>query len=837
MAVSRLLRSTVIGVVVSLVVTVAAWTPAARPQVVGAAGPVPVAEWTFDEGIGATANDVVGSLDGTLVGGASWVTTGAAQGSGAIAFDGVDDAVTVTTSSTLEPSGSFTLMFWVKSTDQINTSNQPILQKNFNGCDVGSSWSADQGLEGIFGQVRLAGYPNSTGAESNGYLPTWNGEWHKFAMVVDPSGGLVSAWIDGHKQVADFTVPLNLNYGASGRIDDHLRIGGPGVDCPNRKPFHGAVDDLKIFATALTDAQVLAEMPVFPTTTTVQVVQNQVATTVYGDAEFFLQAFMTPPPPAGDTEFYLSKDGGPETLFATSPIVEGGIGWSFTRVGPGVLVPGSYSYRATWLGASNWLTSTSDPTTFTVVGRPIEMTLAATPDADVPGGGSTLAARIRTINPALLPTVTGPVEFHDVTGGGDVLLGSSSLAYIGNPSWNQATFNVSGLATGLHTYEARFAGTNEIAGGTAQATVTVGKQASGAWLDVTPNPVLNTAGATAAVYISSSRKGLTGHDIALPAATGTVAVKRVSTGAVLGTTPVNGPGPYSLLLPVFPSGTVGLVAEYSGDANFDASTSAPFDLSVQSDVVDATGVTIGYTTFYPAKDGYRDTLPIKGVRNELASVAVRVYNSSNKLVKSFSVASGTGPYSVSWTGRNSAGTMLATGTYRVVQTLTDGNGIHLAVTKSVVLSAKKLYYYSKTVTKLGTGASSVGTSGSGRVLKYSDGSIKLEARGGWVGVGWQLTLPSAAVYSSLSIGAYGSTGAPLGYMSAQNFTWCSYSSTWDISCFDRSTAMHTTTSWATRSVSASANRHGRYVRIAVSQYIGSTKVYKVRAVVKYGVLK
>ena len=837
MSVGRLLRPTVIGVVVSLVVTVASWAPAARLQAVAAAGPVPVAEWTFDDGAGSTANDAVGSLDGTLIGGASWLSSGAAQGSGAIAFDGVDDAVTVATSSTLEPAGSFTVMFWVKSTDQINTSLQPIIQKNFYGCDVGSSWSADQGWTSIVGQVLHTGYPNAFGPESTGYLPTWNGEWHKFAMVVDAPGGFISAWIDGHEQALNMNVPLNLNYGASGRIDDHLRIGGPGVDCPNKKPFHGAVDDLKIFATALTDAQVLAEMPVFPTTTTVQVVQNQVATTVYGDAEFGLEAFMTPPPPTGDTEFYLSKDGGPETLFATKPIVEGGIGWSFARVGPGDLVPGSYSYRAKWLGSPNWLTSTSDPTTFTVVGRPIEMTLGATPDADVPGGSSTLAARIRIINPAVLPTMAGPVEFHDVTGGGDVLLGTSTLSYIGNPSWNQATFNVSGLATGMHTYEARFAGTNEIAGGTAQATVTIGKQASGTWLDVAPNPVLNTASATATVSISASRKGLTGHDIALPAATGTMTVKRLSTGSVVGTTSVNGPGPYSLVLPVFPSGTVGLVAEYSGDANFDASTSGTFDLSVQSDIVDATGVTIGYTTFYPAKDGYRDTLPIKGVRNELASVAIRVYNSSNKLVKSFTVASGTGPYSVSWTGRNSAGTMLATGTYRVVQTLTDGNGIHLAVTKSVALSAKKLYYYSKTVTKLGTGASSVGTSGSGRVLKYSDGSIKLEARGGWAGVGWQLTLPSAAVYSTLSIGMYGSTGAPLGYMSAQNFTWCGYSSTWDISCFDRSTAIHPTTSWATRSISTSANRHGRYVRIAVSQYIGSTKVYKVRAVVKYGILK
>jgi hypothetical protein len=339
------------------------------------------------------------------------------------------------------------------------------------------------------------------------------------------------------------------------------------------------------------------------------------------------------------------------------------------------------------------------------------------------------------------------------------------------------------------------------------------------------------------VYLSAYRKGQTGLGIQLPAPTGTITLKRVSTGTVLGTTSVDGNNPYSFSLPTFPVGTVDLIAEYSGDVNFDASTSAPFSLVVQSDVVEATGVSVGYAAFYPFKDGYRDTLPIKGVRNEAASVSIRVYNSKNKVVKTLSVASGGGPYAVSWTGRTSSGTMLAAGTYRVVQTLTDVNGIRLVVSKNVTLSAKRLYYYTKTVGKLGSSLSSIGHSGRGRVLKYSNGSIKLDARGDWAAAGWQLTLPAAAVYKSMSIGVYGRSGIPIGYMGAQNFTWCGYSSVWDTSCVDRVTSIHLTTSWTTRSVSPTANRHGRIVRIVASQFVGQTQIYKVRVIVKYGLLK
>jgi hypothetical protein len=534
----------------------------------------------------------------------------------------------------------------------------------------------------------------------------------------------------------------------------------------------------------------------------------------------------------------LSKDGGPETLYATQTIVGGAFGATFAQIPADTLEEGSYTIRAEWVGTPNWLASTSAAVQFFVDRRPVVMTLVATPTDDVPNGGSTLTANVMVEDPPHTYVIPGSVEFHDLTGGGDVIVGTSNLSYVGDPHWNRATIDVSGLdESGVHTYEARFAGTASLAAGSAQATVTIGEQLSALYLTVAPNPVLSTANATATVNLATSRRD--GSTLTpLPAATGTLTVKRVSTGAVLGTTTVNGNGPYAFPLPILPTGTVALVAEYSGDTNFEPATSDQVTLSIQTDIVEATGVTVGYSRFYPVKDGYRDTLPITGVRNEPISVGIRVYNSSNKLVKSLAVASGTGPYSVSWNGRTSTGALRPSGTYRIVQTLTDSHGIRLVVTKYSTLSAKRLYYSTKTLSKLAYKASSVGSIFGGQVLKYSDGSIRIDGGGGgWAGVGWQFTLPSATIYKSIVFGVYGYSGVPPADMVAQNFVWCAKSATWDISCFDRDKSIRSSKGWTSRSISPASNRSGTTVRLAVSQYFGRTKVYKVRVVVTYGVLR
>jgi hypothetical protein len=96
--------------------------------------------------------------------------------------------------------------------------------------------------------------------------------------------------------------------------------------------------------------------------------------------------------------------------------------------------------------------------------------------------------------------------------------------------------------------------------------------------------------------------------------------------------------------------------------------------------VQASGLGVSASTFYPYPDKYRDTVAIKGTRGEKASTAISIYAPTGAKVRTFAVAAALGPYSVAWNGRNTSGTLLAAGEYKVVQTVTDLWGNKLSET-------------------------------------------------------------------------------------------------------------------------------------------------------------
>jgi len=117
----------------------------------------PIAEWTFDDGSGVTANDAIGALDGTLSGGATWVTSNAAQGTGAIAFDGVDDLVTISNNAALEPSGTFSVALWFKG--PMPTGLAAMVAKGVGNCGYGGLWGIDGSDTDPGGYVQLTNWP------------------------------------------------------------------------------------------------------------------------------------------------------------------------------------------------------------------------------------------------------------------------------------------------------------------------------------------------------------------------------------------------------------------------------------------------------------------------------------------------------------------------------------------------------------------------------------------------------------------------------------------------------------------------------------------------------
>jgi hypothetical protein len=254
-----------------------------------------------------------------------------------------------------------------------------------------------------------------------------------------------------------------------------------------------------------------------------------------------------------------------------------------------------------------------------------------------------------------------------------------------------------------------------------------------------------------------------------------------------------------------------LTVSYPGDAGFAAATTNEL-VTVVANTIQATGVGLSYSTFYPYKDGYRDSVTARGKRNEAASVTIKVYSPTGKLLKTApTIASATGAYSWPWSGRNSSGTMYPAGKYKITQTLNDGY-MTRTFTSFVNLSAKRLYTYTKTLTK----------------------TYPQRTREAANSVAWQFTLPSATVYKKLVFAVYAKS-APGGGFGAHDFTACS-KSTWNTACAAPAASIGTSFAWRKVTGSVARNRSGTYVRLYAAASTRSNLKYG-RVIVTYAVLK
>jgi hypothetical protein len=403
------------------------------------------------------------------------------------------------------------------------------------------------------------------------------------------------------------------------------------------------------------------------------------------------------------------------------------------------------------------------------------------------------------------------------------------------------TCNIVGLTAGTYTYHATYSGNAAIDGSSSadfEFTVTDPPPPP-----PDPGPSTTTLAGPGSVVVGSV--------VVLTATVGAPDGYDAG-GATIDFNAITGGGPDCLDVAVVTIGTdcdLGILgvgtyvyeAAYSGNSTTLGSTSEQVTVVVTAlpdTTLDASGVTRDYTKFYPVRDGYRDNLTMSGLRAEPIAVTIRIYSPTGKRVKTKGIALGSGPYSYAWSGRNSSGTILAAGKYKVVQTLADAAGNTLVVTQYTTLSKKRLVTKTKYVTKLGKSISAQ----SSVVLVSKTGYLKLDARSVVKNVGYQFTIPSAIRYKSLAFQIYakGPKTSPASAIGMQNFAWCPYVAhqEWGIHCFDRvKTIGGSGTKWYSTSGSVSANRSGTRVRGVVSAADGIYYVYKARVKVVYQVLE
>jgi Bacterial Ig-like domain (group 3) len=249
-----------------------------------------------------------------------------------------------------------------------------------------------------------------------------------------------------------------------------------------------------------------------------------------------------------------------------------------------------------------------------------------------------------------------------------------------------------------------------------------------------------------------------------------------------------------------------------------AGSSSAAVVRVTENVADAVGLKASYPTFYPYRDGYRDTTVLRGQRDETAKVEVWVRSAKGRLVMHDTLPFGIGPWGVTWDGRDDTGRILAAGRYTVKQTVTDAVGASRTFTSSVTLSHKRLHTYTVTLKK-----------------SHSEATVNRATSEGWVG--WKFTLPPATVYRKVVFAVHGASGTPKGTFGPHDYDACPSTATWDWSaCMSPYGTFPATTSWKSVVGSVGQNRHGTTVRLyAVGGY--RTAVQYARVTVTYAILK
>jgi len=751
-------------------------------------------------------------------------------------FDGVDGRVDVASQSALEPS-SISLTAWVRgSAIDPPVDGQVILEKGAFDCG-GPSYGLSVAPGGIRLSIRSFEDTEITAIKTAASAKTtlWDGAWHLIGASIYYAGTYALAYmsIDGSpygQQVIEYlwtgTHATAVQY--SGTTSSALRIGGP-VDASCATDFfHGDVDDVRVYDAYIDPATLLT-----PVATTLSVVGPGEGHP-YGPATY--TAHISPSPKWGWIEFRFVGPAVDMLLGYVYPdengdaVLEGGIpiDWLGSNA-IHVLYSGLAQYQSSSASDDVEVTAWPSTTTLTVSQAPPEA-LSST----------TLTATVASAAITSHQYPQGTVEFYDSTGLSPVLLGTSSLVGF-SPGISKATLSTSGLDTGARKLTATYVGPDDVRAGstTGLVDVTVAKATSfvsvsyaGGWLEAN-----NTFQLSASVG--------TGHNQF--AADATITFSRVGSATPLCVVAVALDAETYCTVPAQPVGDWEYTAKYSGNAHTEGSTSEPLPLTIAANVVHATNVSTQYATFYPVKDSYLDTVAIRGTRGEQIGVTIRIYKPSGALLTTKTIATGNGAYAWAWNGRTSSGALLPEGKYKIVQTLKDAAGTSQSWTSYVNLSHKKLYIYTKTISKDGSAATAAGTQAGGTVsVNTSTDALKLyapEPYYSWAGAGWQLTLPSATVYKSFYVRIIGrhSGASSLTRLGAQNFTWCALSSDWSEGCFGAWKAIPTTSgttlyTYRTSNLS-SAYRTGRTVRLSVSSYGGTTWIYKAQVVVTYGVLK
>ena len=246
----------------------------------------PVGHWTFDDGSGTKAADSSGNgHTATLFNGVSWVS---GEISGAVSADAVNQQYVSIPAINLSGTHAVTVTLWANRTYS-RTGGHALFEatSDYTNSSTGFGFFPDDATcHGI--QASLHG---DVGDSANCYSQPSSGVWHHLAVVFDKSqtgGNEVQFYVDGVLQAVNWNLHASTNTNGFGNNPIYVfsRAGATQFNS-------GAIDDLRIYNSALTAAQIqqiyksskLVSLSVTPGSASITTGSQQqlTATGTYGD--------------------------------------------------------------------------------------------------------------------------------------------------------------------------------------------------------------------------------------------------------------------------------------------------------------------------------------------------------------------------------------------------------------------------------------------------------------------------------------------------------------------------------------------------------------------------
>ncbi len=213
-----------------------------------AGGAGPVAAYSFDNATGTSLADNSGSGNTGSISGATWTSAG--KSGGALAFDGVNDIVTVADKASLDLSTAMTLEAWIRPTAS-STWRTVVTKETSGNLTYGLFSNSDAPQPSAI--VTIGASPAQTITRGSSEVAMSN--WTHLASTYD--GAVLRLYVNG-TQVSTTNVT-----GAMANSGGALQIGGNNIWA---EWFQGQIDDLRVYNRALTPSQLQTDMntPVTP---------------------------------------------------------------------------------------------------------------------------------------------------------------------------------------------------------------------------------------------------------------------------------------------------------------------------------------------------------------------------------------------------------------------------------------------------------------------------------------------------------------------------------------------------------------------------------------------